>query len=231
MKAPRKNPVAHFAIAPHAPEPVRQAYENFQRVSSEWQDARVEVEEVEVLGKAAIKQAHRAAALARVEGSAPPKVTADKVAAEEEQKLLAAQAEVAALAEALDETGNILADEIEDNKEAWLENLDRAEAEAVERLRSALKEARAAVATLKAARRAPEWLREFRAADAKGGVAFQYAGAALRMQVPPFTVLDSQVQPEALFAILDSLVDPPAPRKPRSLRTVPTADSSMSARR
>jgi hypothetical protein len=169
--------IEHFAIPSLAPEPVRAASEKFEAISAELQTTRAKMYALRTSRLDDIAAANRAAAEARIEGTKPPTLTAAKI----EANLAKAEEETSTLHEATDLAHTTLAESIDAHREEWLDTLDRVAAEAVERLRVALLDARAAVDDLKTARHAPEWLRSFKVSASQtqypGGRGIAGAGA------------------------------------------------------
>jgi hypothetical protein len=226
-------PVTQFAIAPHAPAEVAEAYANFERVASEFEVAQSTLEDLRVRSKTEVANAHKASAEARVNGTAPPKQGPAEIQAKFDKEVARAEAEVQVLWDATDEVGNTLAHAIAANKDEWLAALDAAEVAATERLRAAIAVARAAVNDLAPARAAPKWLREFSADHARVGTQAQFAtGNALLVDyhraksekvVPTF---DTYVAPESVLRLLDLVVEPPAEKERTRVLKV-AKDSSL----
>ncbi len=211
-------PEAQFDIPPSAPLDVVSAHATFEPVADEWEAARSSVTEIAEQARAAVGEAHRASAQARVAGSAPPKQTPDKVEALYERKLVAARSEIAVLADALDSAGDSLAHAIAENREQWLVDLDETEREATAKLSQALADARDAIDVLGSARSAPTWLRDFNVNLALRGEQDGFGAGTLTVDVPRNIALDTYTPPERILGLLDVLVTPPEPRKPRTLK-------------
>lgn len=154
-------PVGTFAIAPHPPEAVALADENFRRLAGEYAETKSQIAEATELREAEVHQAHAAAAAARVDKSKPPAKTPDKIEAEWDAKIVALQAELLVVADALDQAGDTLVATIPDAKAEWLKELDAIDEAATAKLEAALGQVEEAIEELNHARSAPRWVREF----------------------------------------------------------------------
>lgn len=168
--------IEHFAIPGLAPKPVREASDRFEQISADFQAARARFYALKTSRLDDIAYANKAAAEARVEGKAPPKLTPDKIDA----AISKAEHEMNVLHEACDLAHTALMEAISEHREEWLKLLDEVDAEGTERLRVALDDASQAISDLQVARSAPEWLRDFRASASQtqwhGGRALRGSG-------------------------------------------------------
>jgi hypothetical protein len=151
------NAIEHFAIPGLSPKPVQEASARFEQISADFQATRTRFYALKAARLDDIAAANMAAAEARVEGSAPPKMTPDKI----DVAIIKAEQEMNVLHEACDLAHTALMEAIAQHRDEWLTKLDEVDRAANERLRVALIEARAAVADLQVARTAPEWVRSF----------------------------------------------------------------------
>jgi hypothetical protein len=150
--------VEHFAIPGLAPRAVQEASDRFEEVSADFQATRARYYALKTSRLDDIAAVNRASALCRVDGTAPPQLTAAKIDA----AIAKAEQETSVLHEACDLAHTALMEAIEEHQEEWLATLDRVDAEATERIHVALVEVRAAWEDLQTARTAPEWVRSFR---------------------------------------------------------------------
>lgn len=195
---PGLDPVTQFAIPGVArPKPIADAADNFKRLVLEFAEVKNQLAGSRKLREHEIGQARAAATKARVEKTKPPAKTADKVAAEWDAKQDALRSDLKSLAEAVDQAGDAMCVAIETHRQEWLADLEKLDAEATERLRKALAEAKAAVEDLLPARACPWWVQNFDAAAAINphGDQRQYPGGS-GYGSGSFKELDALVTPE-----------------------------------
>lgn len=187
--------VQQFQVPEVAPKPVLEANKKFQELSAEllavtgeWDGAiRTREEDIADLNKAA--------AAARVNGTAPPDDTVYSVDA----NIARLKAEREVLIGAVDIAGNQLAEACGKHRAEWLEKLDKIDADATERLRAALAEVRAALAELHVARTAPQWVRDFNVQQARSGGETPWHGGSVGGS-GALKELDKIVTPERVLA-------------------------------
>lgn len=161
--------VTTFPIPPLAPKPVQEAYETFTRLAGEYADVQSQIYECAELKAHEIRQSHVKSAEARINNTAPPTKTADKVAAEWDEKARGLQTELIVIEKALDQAGNALAGAIATNREAWRKPMIKLDKEAVEKLAEADKVVEKARNQISLTRSSAAWLDRFSASDVSRG--------------------------------------------------------------
>jgi hypothetical protein len=211
-----RRPVAAFNLPPHPPGPVAEAFATFDRVASEWAATLGEIDDAREQAKQAKIDARDAVTAAAVAGKAT-KVSI--VGVEQEQLARAAelQEHADALAAAVDQAGNTLAEAIAEHRDPWLDNLAAAEDAAATRFVSAVLEAKAAARDLGPARGAVHWLRDFNRNEAIVGRQHAFTGGRIDLdttRVPR----ETRTPADRVLAVLDQVAAPPEPPKPRRHR-------------
>lgn len=163
------NVVTTFPIPPLAPKPVRDAYATFERLAGEYAEVQSQIYECAELKAHEIRQSHIKAAEARINNTAPPTETADKVSAKWDEKARGLQTELLVLERALDQAGNKLATTIVKNRDAWRKPLIKLDKEAVEKLAEADKVVEKARAQIGLTRSSAGWLDRFSVAEVQRG--------------------------------------------------------------
>src|SRR5207245_1624687 len=87
MRFRSESPLTQFSIAPQAPVAVTEAHANFEAIGAEFEAAKDALAEAKVSARVAIGDSHKSAAEARVLGTAPPKLSPDKVQAKAESDI------------------------------------------------------------------------------------------------------------------------------------------------
>jgi hypothetical protein len=222
-----KNPIAAYSIPSQAPPAVARAYETFNRVGDTWAATLVELEEARASQKAAVAEAQRSVIDAAKAGKSSRR---DPVAVAEEceAKINDLIAKRAALAVAVDETGNDLAIAISQSKSEWIESLETFREEASARFERALADVRAALRDYAPARRAVEWVSEFQHGPATVGLVPGFAGGQIRVRDAEYA-RGPNAEPVDPFKLLDILATATAPQEVASPRAhVLALGSSMS---
>jgi hypothetical protein len=211
-----RRPIASFDLPPHAPEPVQAAYAEFDRISTKWAAILGEIDDAREAArqaKAAAKQAVTEAAIA----GKPTKVSIVAVEQEHLARVEELQEQADAVAVAVDQAGNELAQAIAANRDPWLDALAAAEDAAATRFVSALLEAKAAARDLGPARGAVHWLRDFNRNEAIVGRQHAFTGGRVDLdttRVPR----ETRTPADRVLALLDQVAAPAEPPKPRRHR-------------
>lgn len=214
-----RTPIAAFALPPHAPADVATAVAAFDRVADQYAATKGEIDDVQDAAKQALADAKRAVVDAAKAGK-PSKVQTVKVEADAAAKIDDLQAKVAALAVAVDETGNDLAVAVAASKTEWIATLASVAADAEARYAEAIKQAQAACKDLAAARGAKTYLATFDVGQAKVGRQQGFAGGRLSIEGRlPGTIQDTWAATDVL-ALAAKLLDEPVARKPRTHRGI-----------
>jgi len=172
--------ITAYAIPPHAPPEVAEAKSKFDAIATSWADTKGELQDaVEALPAA--KEADLRAIVTMAEQG---KSVRDAQVHRRKAEVLITDLRVRlkGLDRATDEAGNRLAEAISQHRDQWLPRLAEAEADATVRFDEAITQARSALADLRPARGAVEWLQGFDAAQAQAGECAQFAGGRLRVQ-------------------------------------------------
>jgi hypothetical protein len=208
-QAMAKDPIAAYALPPHPPEAVTEAQTHFDRLGEKWAATKDELREAKAAVKAAKAEDVRAAAETYAAGKTPREPTKREDAAREKVNRL--EAELAALNLALDEAGNDLAEAVAANREEWAATLEAAADEAAERYAEAITEAQAALAELRPARGAAEWLRDFDLSQAVVGYQPQFHGGRIVVEGDDSDPMRGEHRPEDLLRLAAKATDPPKP--------------------
>ena len=179
MRLATQPPILSYLIPPTAPQPVADAYREFERVAHLVADTQGDLYDARANLTVAKAKDIRAIADA----------TANGVETKDAQKHeRAALAEIERLSttlkgqqKAADEAGDRLADAIEANADEWEACLIEARNEAAAQYDRAIVEAREALAHLVPAQAGVDWVRRFDATQAKTGRYNGFAGGRLRV--------------------------------------------------
>jgi hypothetical protein len=129
---------------------------------------------------------------------------------EYDEKAAGSVTKLKALAVAVDETGNRLADEIAASREEWIDGLVEADAEASARYDRAIREAQEALAEIGPTRNAIRWLEEFDCGAAHAGLQTQFPGG--RVRLPEMRLPQGDVDPAQLLTLAAKVTDQPPVR-------------------
>jgi hypothetical protein len=179
--------VSQFTLPPNPPKAVLEADEVFRRLAGEYAEVQSQLAEANELKEHEVRQAHIAAANARIQNTAPPTKTADKVAQSWDENIRGLQTEALVIANALDTAGNALADAIQASKDEWVGTFIAKDREACKKLAKAsevVDEARRVIGTT---RSAAEWLHGFSVSDVRKGEQTQFNGGGF---VPGGRIID-----------------------------------------
>jgi hypothetical protein len=208
-----RRPIASFNLPPHPPEPVAEAYATFDRVASEWADLLGQIDDAGEQAKQAKADARDAVTAAAFAGKAN-KTSIVAVEAEHRARVEELQEQADAVAVAVDQAGNELAQAIAANRAPWLDALAAAEQTAAERYAAAVLEAKAAVRDLAPARGAVGWLRDFDTGQAIVGRQQAFVGGRVDLdttRVPR----ETRTPADRVLALLDQVTAPAEPAKAR----------------
>lgn len=219
-----KNATATFTIPPSPPDAVAESYRRFTDLADKMGMLDGEIDDAEQAIVEAEAEGIRKAAAAYAAGDEPGDI--DKPARAARAHLSGLRLRREGLNAALDTAGNQLAEVIAANRENWIDLLVETDAEASARYDRAIAEARAAVADLKPARSAIEWVQQFDAARARHGEQGQFAGGRLRVNGRARGPLRGEFDPAVLLELAATLTAPPspAPEPPAAAESVPEAE-------
>lgn len=182
------HPVEHFNVPHPAPEDVEKASAKFEETSAAFQEARAKYHRLVGSRLDDIRAANAAAAAARLDGTAPPKLTPDKIDA----NIATALAEMDVLFEATDQAGTALVQSVAKHRAGWLATLDAADAEATQRVADLIELQRQATSDVALVRSAARWLRAFTASPSQT----QYPGTGGHSVAADFSTLEKIVHGE-----------------------------------
>jgi hypothetical protein len=208
-----RRPIASFQLPPHPPDQVQAAYDEFDRVATEWGGILGEIDDARDEAKRAKTAAKEAVTEAAIAGKAT-KVSIVGVEQDHLARVAELQAKADAVALAVDEHGNRLAAAIAAHRDPWLENLGAAEDTAAVRFTAAVAEARAALRDLAPARGAVHWLADFDPGEATVGRQAAFVGG--RVSIDTTTIpRESSTPAGPVLDLLDQVTAPAEPPRPR----------------
>jgi hypothetical protein len=204
-----KTPLAAFSTPPHAPTAVAEARAKFDAIGDKWGRTRGELEDAQNEARGAkLEDAQEVAD--RV--AAGKKLTESEIGKREREahiKITSLERQLAGISIALDKAGNDFAIAIDANRDEWLVVLEPVTSDAEARYAAALEAAQAALADLKPARGALNWLRDFSAEDARVGRQTQFSGGRLTVRRDRLGPLHGEHNPDDVLKLAATLLDPP----------------------
>ena len=208
-----RRPIAAFNVPPHAPVAVAEANQKFTEVGDTWGSLLGEIDDARESARKAKGDAKAAVTAAALAGK-PSKVSIVGVEQEHLARVQELEEQAGAVASAVDEVGNDLAHAVAANRDEWLAELAKAEADATSRLVAALADARKALADLAPARGAVQWLQNFDADDATVGRQQAFAGGRLHVDTTSVR-RETNTDPATLLDVIAQTLEGPKPPKPR----------------
>jgi hypothetical protein len=156
--------VATFATPKPRTDKVAAALKVFDRVGDSFGALEGDIQDAREGGNAALAEAARANADAHLAGKEPTFNLAELQEAQA-SKLAALRSGLPAIESAIDEAGNALALAIDDERGAWLAEVDALEAQATDKFDALLAETRQALTELEVLRSEQAWLARWNLAD------------------------------------------------------------------